>query len=607
MRFTMNLLFCVLFSGSALAAAPPNIMWIVVEDASPHIGCYGETLIKTPHIDRLATDGVLFENAYVTSPVCSPSRSAMVAGMFQTTLGAHNHRSQGISPQRKGNKSFYESYRVPESIRLIPELFRDAGYYVVNGGIAKTDYNFIPRSKLYSGTKWQERKTGQPFFAQIQLTSRRVGKVANNARIDPQEIKLPPYYPNDPVLLSDWTAYLNRWSNLDAQVAKIVQELQASGELENTAIFFWTDHGVAHLRGKQFLYEEGAHVPLIVRLPQKNQAGTIRKDLVTHIDVGAASLALAGIPIPAYIQGQDLFAKDYQPQSMVFGARDRCDETVDTIRSVRTPRYKYIRNFLSYASHMQPNQYKLGLSTTKRMQALYAEGKLNEFQGRIFAKTRPPEELYDLLKDPHEQFNLAGQAAHQATLQKLRTALEDWMISSGDLGLIPEPLLEELGRKHGNKYFVLQQPENQQLNRQLLDIIAAGQRKDAPQLQAGLSSSQAAVRYWAATYIGYNRNDVDVSALLQDKSASVRIAAALAVCQAGDTSQGLPVLEREIKHPNLFVGMYAMRAVEELGPKARPLATAIAAAQQSLLQITGRIARRVVSQYRIDRYSIDSE
>ncbi|MEX0641379.1 MAG: sulfatase [Pirellulales bacterium] len=337
-----------LAASDGASADRPNIVWIIAEDASPHIGCYGETTIRTPHLDQLAKEGVKFTHAFVTSPVCSPSRSAMVSGMYPTTLGAHNHRSQVTTDKGKGNRLYYDSFRLPETIQLIPELLAQAGYFVVNGGAGKDDYdkedyNFV-HDKLYRGKHWTDRAEGQPFFAQIQLHGgkNRGVKVANP--VSPAAVTLPPYYADDPVLRTDWAQYLNSWIASDNDVGTIIDQLRDEGVLDNTVVFFWTDHGISHLRGKQFLYDEGIHVPLIVRFPRGERAGTLRDDLVMQIDVAATSLDLAGIPIPQYVQGKSIFSPDYRPREEVFSARDRCDETVDTIRSVRTPKFKYILN-----------------------------------------------------------------------------------------------------------------------------------------------------------------------------------------------------------------------------------------------------------------------
>lgn len=157
----------------------PNILWVVVEDMSPHWSCYRETSIQTPHIDALATGGQLFENVFVTTPVCSPSRSVLITGMYQATIGVHNHRSQNTSGNAGGNELFYDSYKLPEEIPFLPRVFKKSGYYTVlgneksilenNDSWGKTDYNFEWDSDWYDATDWKNRKPDQPFFAQIQL------------------------------------------------------------------------------------------------------------------------------------------------------------------------------------------------------------------------------------------------------------------------------------------------------------------------------------------------------------------------------------------------------------------------------------------------------
>jgi arylsulfatase A-like enzyme len=422
-------------------AARPNIVWIVVEDMSAHFGCYGETTIRTPHVDRLAAEGVLFRNAFVTAPVCSTARSALITGMYQTTIGAHHHRSgRGTVKQQR-----------PDHIPLIPEIFQKAGYWTCNGTgvppaqqtgrrrgrIAKTDYNFDFAADVYDGNDWEGRQPGQPFFAQIQ-TSGGKGRTAKTPHpISPDDVKLPPYYPDDPVIREDWAMYLNSVMNTDLTVGRIVERLKAEGILDNTYIFFITDHGISHARGKQFCYDEGIRIPFIVRGP-KLKLGTTRDDLIVHIDMAATSLALAGIDRPAHLESRALFADEYQPRDFVISARDRCDETVDRIRSVRTDRYKYIRNFLPRRPYLQPNAYKDNKPIIKAMRRLFAEGKLNRDQSLIMADSRPGEELYDLKHDPLELHNMAASAEHAATLKKLRGTLADWQKQTGDQGMQPE-------------------------------------------------------------------------------------------------------------------------------------------------------------------------
>lgn len=436
-----------LFAGSQASGSDdrPNILWIIVDDMSANFSCYGETLIETPHLDQLAAEGIRFTNAYVTAPVCSPNRSAFITGMYQTSIGAHHHRS-GRGPLK---------IHLPEDVRPVPELFQEAGYYTTitgwpnqgRGKLGKTDYNFEWNREMYDGADWSERAAGQPFFAQIQLpggkhrggTRESARKFANRmaekfgAKVDPNAVTLPPYYPRNPVLLEDWAAYLDSVRLTDAFVGEILARLKADGDAENTVVVFMTDHGISHARGKQFLYDEGLHVPLVMAGPGLASAA-VRDDLVEHIDITATSLALAGIEIPASMQSRDLLSETYQPRQAVFAARDRCDETVDHIRSLRTDRFKYIRNFLPERPALQPNRYKDGKSILIALREAHAAGTLDATQELLFAATRPAEELYDLHNDPFELHNLAADPAWQPKLRELREQLDTWIHTTHDQG-----------------------------------------------------------------------------------------------------------------------------------------------------------------------------
>lgn len=426
-----------------LDAAPPNVLWIIVEDQSPHYGPYGETLAKTPNVDRLAREGVTFENAFVTAPVCSPARSAIITGMYQTTIGSHNHRSgRGAIP-----------IHLPEHVRTIPDRMRHAGYYVTNGRFkgldsnelvrGKTDYNFV-YGDLYDAPEWSGRADDQPFFAQIQLRggknrdqkglSDRPGVHTNG--IDPAKVTIPPYYPDTPEIRADWAQYLESIEHVDWVVGQILDRLQRDGDLDNTLIFFLTDHGVSHARGKQFVYEEGIRIPLIVRGPGIPR-GERRQDLVAHIDVSASTLAAAGMAIPGAMEGRPLFGPGARPREYVVSARDRCDETVEQLRSVRTARFKYIRNGYPARPHLQPNRYKDGKTVIRAIRELHARGKLDKHQRRLFGP-RPAEELYDLEADPNELTNLAKNKKFTTELERHRRLLRTWIATSGDRGQQPE-------------------------------------------------------------------------------------------------------------------------------------------------------------------------
>ena len=433
---------------SVFAGERPNIVWIIPDDMSANLSCYGEKSIETPNVDRMAQDGVKFTNAFVTAPVCSTCRSAFITGMYQTTIGAHHHRSG------RGAKKIH----LPEHVKLVPQIFKEAGYYTSisgwpnrKGRLGKTDYNFQWDPAVYDSNDWSGRREGQPFFAQIQTPGGKLrGKDQsgwNKVQAQAAErfgdatrdsvVNLPPYYPEHPDIVRDWAAYLDSVRLTDAMVGEVLDRLEQEGVLENTLVLFMTDHGISHARGKQFLYDEGIHVPLVIRGPGI-PAATVRDDLVEHIDIAALSLAAAGIPVPDWMQARDILAKDYRPRDAVFSARDRCDETVDHIRSVRTKRFKYIRNFLPQRPYLQPCRYKDGKQILIAVRQWDEEEKLNETQKLLVREVRPAEELYDLQNDPFEINNLAENSAYSEQLLRLREKLDRWMVETDDQGRRPE-------------------------------------------------------------------------------------------------------------------------------------------------------------------------
>lgn len=416
-------------SFAAAAKTTPNILWIVTDDMGPQLGCYGTEGMRTPNIDRLAKEGIRFSHCFTTAPVCSPSRSAIMTGMYQTAINAHHHRS---------------TTELPEGVRPITDLFRDAGYYVANlkklgadlksGG--KTDLNFRT-GKLFDGESFDELKSNQPFFAQFQIHEPHRGSWKGGEkepfRIEPDSVELPPYYPDTPLARKDWAGYLSAINSLDSKVGAILELLKKEGLADNTVVIFFADNGRCHVRDKQWLYEGGLHIPLIVRLPGESKPGTVREDLISAIDISATSLHLAGIKRPKGMQGQVFLGATAEERPFIFGARDRCDETEDRIRSVRDDRYKLIVNFMPERPYTQKNAYKeRAYPMLREMKQLHAEGKLTPAQARFMAPSKPREELYDLKNDPHELNNLAESSAHGKIKRDLRGALDKWMKECDD-------------------------------------------------------------------------------------------------------------------------------------------------------------------------------
>jgi uncharacterized sulfatase len=417
---------------SAVEERRPNVLWLIAEDFCPDLGCYGHPLVKTPNIDRLASEGARYTSAFTAAPVCSPSRSAFMTGMYQTTIGAHQHRT----PDRKP---------LPPDVKVITDYFRDAGYFTSNcaGGSyerpGKTDFNFEAK-RPFDGTDWRERKPGQPFFAHVNFgeTHRNFRRDPENP-IDPEKVEIPPYYPDHPVSRRDWADYLECAQVLDKKVGQVLRRLEEDGLADNTLVFFFGDNGRPHIRGKQFLYEEGIHVPLIIRWPGHIKPATVVDDLVSAIDFGPTCMSLVGIEVPTEMQGQPFLGPNAKKRDCIFAARDRCDETYDRIRCVRTKRFKYIRNFYPNFPYTLTNLYKMRqYPVLTLMQVLYAQGKLTPDQARFMAPYRPGEELYNLQSDPHELHNLASDPDSRPVLNALRNTLNRWIEETRDQGEIPE-------------------------------------------------------------------------------------------------------------------------------------------------------------------------
>lgn len=421
----------------------PNILWIYIEDTNAWMSCYGDTVVETPNIDQLASEGVRFDRAYMTSGVCSPTRSAIITGMYQTSIGAHEHYSS-FSVWRGNVMEVWEPNHI--GVKTIPEIMQASDYYTFNEG--KFHYNFVfDPDELYhrhgangykgakDGTEWSGRKPGQPFFGQIQLVG---GKYRNPKKVvGIDDVPVPAIYPDHPVIRDAIATHYNTILELDRELGEIVDGLKRDGLYDNTVIFFFSDHGSLMPRSKQFLYEEGIRVPFILKGPTV-PIGKVREDLVSGIDISATTLAFANIGIPDNMHGMNMMADDFH-RDYILAARDRCDFTIDRIRAINTGRYKYIRNFMTDKPYMQPN-YRTQSDLMQHMHNEYEAGNLNETQARFFGPDRPAEELYDLEKDPGETNNLVSSyhREHAIQLAKHRDILYRWIIETDDKGRFPE-------------------------------------------------------------------------------------------------------------------------------------------------------------------------
>jgi arylsulfatase A-like enzyme len=447
-------------SCQAAEAAAPNILWIIAEDMGPELSCYGTPEVRTPAIDKLAARGVLYQNAFTVTPVCSTSRSSFMTGMYAMAINAHNHRSHrtGTNP-------------LPRGVRVLTDWLRPAGYFTANirtlsddakeaafyKGTGKTDWNFnYPKgSKPFDSAKFSDLKGNQPFYAQVNFSETHRGGDWNRShkfierQADPAKVVIPPYYPGHWVTRAVWAQYLNAAMAADKKVEFIMKLLKRDGLDKNTIVIFMGDHGRAMPRGKQWPYDSGLHIPLVIYCPEGNEQlpapkgyerGSKNDQLVASIDLTATTLSWAGVKKPSAMQGRVLFGQSAEPpREILFAGRDRGDETVLNIRTARDKRFRYIRNTYPERPFLELNRYKessypiIGL-----LRHLHSKGELTGPPAVLMADSRPAEELYDIESDPYEINNLAADPKYAETKKRLSTALAQWQDEINDKGRIAE-------------------------------------------------------------------------------------------------------------------------------------------------------------------------
>ncbi len=438
----------------------PNVLYIIMEDVGPQFACYGEPQVKTPHLDRLAGQGTRFTHVFSASPVCSASRSCLMTGNFQTRIGAHQHRTW---PWRK--------QPLPPPVRHISDWFRDAGYFTCNlqpgnrageektglhgaAGSGKIDLNFfrddVKKQNFFDGNDWNQRADNQPFFAHITIIETHKGegwKVAReqpkNELVDPATLKLASFYPDSPVARDEYANYLDAIHLSDGYVGELLARLERDGLAKNTVVVLSSDHGQCLFRSKQFLYDGGLHIPLIVRYPDGRGAGTVDDRFISGVDVAPMLLGMAGIEVPAgAMQGHDPFAPGTKQRDYILAARDRMDIAMDRMRAVRTRKFKYIRNYQPAVPYMQKNPYKEAeYPTWNLVKELARENKLTPTQALFAAPDKPIEELFDLAADTDEVHNLAMDSAFEPTLRELRAVIDEF-VQENDGPVVNEDSLE---------------------------------------------------------------------------------------------------------------------------------------------------------------------
>ncbi len=591
-----------------VSADRPNILWITCEDISPNLGCYGDRYARTPVLDRLASQGVRYSDAYAITGVCAPNRSCLITGMYPSTIGSHDMRS---------------TTRLPDAVRCFPEYLRNAGYYCTNN--VKTDYNFaVPKAAWDESSRkahWRNRPEGRPFFSVFNFTVchesqirqpdksffQNTSRLTPDQRHDPARVSVPSFHPDTPESRQDWARYHDLITAMDYQAGDVLRQLEEDGLADETIIIFFSDHGAGMPGCKKWVWESGLHVPLIVRFPEKyrrwspGEPGTVCDRLVSFVDFAPTVLSLAGVPVPAVMQGEAFLGPQaVEPRQYVYAIRDRMAERYDTVRVVRDRRYQYIRNYMPHRTWSQFVSYTEEMPTMKVWRRLAEAGKLNEIQTRYFLPTKPIEELYDTAADPHQIRNLAGESEHQETLQRMRQESIAWMKQTRDLGLLPE--YEMHRRAEGRTpYDVAHDRQANPLDR-LLEAASLANRMDPAcisDLAGLLTADDAATRYWGAVglvALGEKAAPAvePLRQAIRDDSPNVRIAAAEALCQIGRVDEAMPALTEGLTHETPMIRLRAMNVLDRLGEAARPAASAMRAAAMPKTGHVGDYLSRMV-------------
>ncbi|MBC2844666.1 sulfatase family protein [Winogradskyella flava] len=444
----------------------PNILWLVTEDMGAYIPPFGDTTVATPNLSKLAEEGVIYPNLYSTSGVCAPSRAAIATGMYPSSIGANHMRTNSYNDEIGVPK--YEAIP-PSDVRMISELLRKKGYYCSNN--YKTDYQFKAPVTSWDESSpyahWRNRKHNQSFFSVINFTETHESGLfepygfreietrlyhagdssynwknkgashANNRMIEeetpvhiPKDTKfnIPPYLVDNEVTQRDMWKLYNNIAEMDRQVGAVLKQLEDDGLLENTIVFFYGDHGGPLPREKRLIYDSGLNTPMIIRFPEKLQAGTKDNQLISFVDFAPTLLSLIGEEPKSYMQGQS-FLGDYKAEkrNYIHAAADRFDAETDVIRAVRDKQFKYIRNYRPEQGYYLPITYRERIPAMQELLKLRDEGKLNEAQKQWFRDNKPKEELFDCKTDPFELNNLAGNPEYKEKLNELSTEMDRWL------------------------------------------------------------------------------------------------------------------------------------------------------------------------------------
>lgn len=575
--------FLLLFALATFVSAAdrPNILWLTWEDSSPHLGCYGDPIAVTPNFDALAKKGMRYKCAWSNAPVCAPARTCIISGRWAPANGAEHMRSE--VPMPAGQKMF-------------PQFLREAGYYCTNN--AKEDYNLTKPDGVWDESSknahWKNRKDGQPFFAVFNHEKSHESQIRAKPHTlvhDPAQVKVPRYMPDTPEVRHDWAQHFDNVTTVDQQIAAKIKEVQDAGLGDDTIIFTFADHGTGMPRSKRWPYDSGLRVPFIVYFPEKwkhlapkeYDVGGASERLISFIDLAPTMLSIAGIEAPDYFHGR-AFAGSLQKDARkyAFGFRGRMDERIDMARSVTDGRYVYIRHFMPHLPEGQHVNYMFEQASTRVWYDLWTKNNLkNEYQ-EMFWRPKETEELYDLQKDPWETDNLVTDQSTSAVRRFMQVAMAQWMIETRDLGLVPEAerLAVSAGRSPADAF------ADEQVLPYRQTLKAALEATDRSFVEGDtseplLTNENPEIRYWGVTGLLMRGERCvpqalpKLAPLLDDKSPSVRVAAAEALAKFGSQDQQAKAWDVLLKSATPATGSAieateALNALDRLGDKAKP-------------------------------------
>jgi len=588
-------------------AEKPNIVWIVCEDMNPILGCYGDKLAITPNIDKLAETGIVFRHAYASAPICAPARSCLITGVYPTSMGTPHLRQEQI---------------IPAWLKTFPQYLTESGYFTTNQN--KTDFNFSPQGVFDYHKEdlfpWRQRQEGQPFFSFFNIGDTHEGPVNTTERYkeltaglpaevitSPDEVTLPPYYPDTPEMREIWARYYDLAAAMDVKVGQILKNLEEDGLMENTIIFFFSDHGHGLPRYKRWLNITGLRVPFVAWFPEKyrhltkNGPGTENDDLISFVDFAPTVLNLAGVEIPAHMNGKPFLGRNLpDPHDFLFASRDRADDMYEVSRAIHDKDFIYIRHYLPHLPWFQPGIINSeGKESHRALQNARRSGVMPP-AGEIMFHPKPVEELYDLNTDPHELNNLAGHPGFAGVLGKMRNTLKQEVLSTRDACFLFEP--EMMMRSEGTTtYEMAQNPAKYDLGR-IFETAEMVGKAPAAEIAARLSDPDSGVRFWAVTGLLNNLPEAkpytsEITKLLNDSSPTVQIAAAELLCGLGAAKDALPVLEIWITDERSWLALYAARTAQMIGKTSQPMKPAIQAAIEKLAVDPGNRKPHPGSQY----------